>query len=93
MYEALGKDLSFADQDYALRVFVHRFTGDNVPGWSRDLYCGEACNYPLQFRDDKEWLANTLFRVNRSGYLDKRYNTCQSSPTWPGGDPKGVAHG
>ncbi len=92
MYQALGKDLSFADQDYVLRTFVNRFTGDSVPKWSRGLSGGVAYNYPLQFKDDKDWLANTLFHVNRSGHLDKRYSTCESSPTWPNGKPKGVAH-
>ena len=66
----------------AQRLFVHRFTGDHKPAWANEPWeDGKA--YPLQFKDDADWLANTLFAINKNGTLSKRARFCQSSPTWP----------
>ena len=46
----------------ARRAYLHRFTREHIPLWSkkpRDN--GEP--YPLQFASDAEWLARTLFPV------------------------------
>ncbi len=73
MRRVLGSNLPPALQAQARAMFVHRSTGDS----RFDHSC------PLQFRDDAEWLANTLFWVTRKGQLAKRAS-CESHPTWPG---------
>ena len=39
--------------------------------------------YPIQFKDDREWLHNTVFQTTREGKLDRRCKYCRSQPTWP----------
>lgn len=64
--------------------FVHRFTGEHHPKWANHPRpCGSP--YPVQFKDDADWLANTLFAVTTAGTLDDRVSHCQSTPTWPNG--------
>lgn len=77
-----GDKLSKEQQALVLREYVYRFTGDHKPNWATELRLnGEP--YPLQFKNDQEWLENTLFRVKLNGELDNRAKTCHSSPTWP----------
>ena len=79
-----GAKLSAALQRDARARYVHRFTGDNRPAWTRaPRACGRP--YPLQFKDDADWLANTVFPVTKAGALAARPGACQSSPTWPNG--------
>ena len=44
--------------------------------------------YPIQFKDDQDWLANTRFRVTDTGRLDTVAKCCCSTPTWPNGKPE-----
>jgi hypothetical protein len=80
--QVLGSQLSTEMQRHALARYVHRFTGDHVPNWVTTEF-HRGTRYPVQFRDDKEWLSNTLFYVTKSGALDVRYSHCESSPTFP----------
>ncbi len=82
MKTLLGSQLSTDQQAEALRRFVHRFTGDHRPGWSREKR-PDGSAYPVQFADDREWLANTRFHVTQAGKLSNRHASCESSPTWP----------
>jgi hypothetical protein len=75
----LGTDLTPAQQRRVLGVYVHRYTGDHIPSWSRKPWRGEAC-YPLQFASDADWLAHTRFPVWASGRIE---GACDSYPTWP----------
>ena len=78
----LGSELTPEEQQYVLATYVHRFTGDHKPAWaSKEWKDGQP--YPLQFKDDKDWLANTRFQTNKAGSLDSRCNECHSVPTWP----------
>lgn len=78
----LGTHLTPAAQREVLAAYVHRFTGDHKPDWAyKPRVDGSA--YPLQFASDADWLANTIFTVNRDGSLSKKQTSCESSPTWP----------
>lgn len=44
----------------AKRLYVHRFTMEHVPHWSRFPVAGGDF-YAPQFRTDQEWYDNTLF--------------------------------
>ena len=79
-----GARLSPALQVEARRRYVHRYTADNAPAWAYALRpCGRP--YPVQFRDDADWLANTEFAVTKAGKLASRPGACRSTPTWPFG--------
>jgi len=78
-----GTALHEDDKRHVLAAFVHRFTMERRPQWARGTL------YMPQFRDDADWLANTLFHVRRNGRLDHRFRGCQSTPSWPLG--KGCA--
>ena len=77
-----GTSLFGLDVDYVLRAYVHRFTGDHKPEWAGKEW-KDGKPYPLQFRDDNDWLANTKFAVRLDGSLDGRVKYCESHPTWP----------
>lgn len=78
----LGKDLHPDDKKYVLSAYVYRFTGDHKPRWANKLMdSGKA--YPVHFKDDADWLANSAFYVKKNGRLDHRYGNCTSWPTWP----------
>ncbi len=77
-----GSELCREDQVTCLLAFVHRFTREHTPAWSKKpLKNGK--HYPVQFDSDADWLAHTRFAVRKDGRLDKRYGFCQSNPTWP----------
>lgn len=80
---AKGSALSEADQKKVLQRFTGRYTGDHTPDWVRDA---EAIGvvYPLQFKDDAEFLSRTKFAVTKEGALTAR-KTCEAMPTWPNG--------
>jgi hypothetical protein len=64
----LGTALTPAQQAEALRVYVHRYTGQHRPQWSfKPRLDGSA--YPVQFKDDADWLAHTTFRVTARGTM------------------------
>ncbi len=77
----LGTELRHVDQQHVLMAFVHRFTMEHEPDWAR-VAMGK---YRPQFKDDADWLASTRFWVRADGYLDQRFKTCHSLPTWPQG--------
>lgn len=77
-----GSDLSPALQRQALATYVHRFTGDHRPAWSRKPR-DDGRPYPLQFASDREWLEHTDFPVTKTGRLAE--GDCYSRPTWPNG--------
>lgn len=76
----LGTELRPAVQRQALACFVHRFTGQHKPAWASKPW-KDGKHYPVQFKDDAEWLANTLFEVREDGGLCG--GECRSHPTWP----------
>lgn len=77
--ERHGKELTPAQQDEAKRLYVHRYTGQHRPQWSFKLR-PDGTVYPVQFKDDADWLANTVFHVSPRG---KFAGSCSSWPTWP----------
>jgi hypothetical protein len=79
---ARGSDLSYHVQRQALSRYVHRYTGDHKPLWAAKAW-KDGRSYPLQFKDDEEWLAHTFFAVTLLGHLDGRVTHCHSEPTWP----------
>lgn len=76
---SLGSELSPKTQTEALRLFINRYTGENCPKWVKQA----SQKPPVQFADDREWLANTYFHVTKTGDLSKKHRFCYSSPTWP----------
>lgn len=80
-----GSELAPDQQREALARFVHRYTGDHTPKWVSNARRAEGKIYPVQFRDDRDWLANTDFEVTSTGKL-RRNNDCFSRPTWPQGN-------
>jgi hypothetical protein len=78
----LGSKLSAALKRQALSLYVHRFTGNHRPAWSNGIW-KDGLTYPLQFKDDEDWLANTSFPISEKGTFDKRAQYCSSNPTWP----------
>jgi hypothetical protein len=81
MYQINGTNLTDADRRYVLAAYVHRFTGDHTPTWVKRQK--RPCK--MQFKDDADWLANTLFFIRKDGRLDRRAKRCESTPTWPNG--------
>jgi len=85
-YYKLGSELSPGKQQQALQYFVNRFTGDHTPAWVEHSRRPEKCRgagYKLQFKDDREWLSRTYFRVTAKGELYKGRAQYHSHPTWP----------
>ncbi len=58
-----GSQLSKKLQKEVRAMFVHRFTGDHKPAWTKQEW-KDGMPYPLQFRDDQDWLENTSFHSN-----------------------------
>jgi hypothetical protein len=85
-----GDLLPPALQQDALRSYLHRFTGDHRPLWSKKPR-DDGRPYPLQFTSDSEWLRRTLFPVTirKGGRLGEHTKAgrahAHSSPTWPEG--------
>ena len=77
----LGSELHPTDQTLVRAAYVHRFTGDHKPAWANDWKDGKP--YPVQFKDDADWLANTFFAVKTNGRLSPKMKQCESHPTWP----------
>ena len=77
-----GSNLRPDVQQQCLARFVHRFTHDHKPAWTRQPW-KDGKPYPVQFASDADWLANTWFAITTSGDLDGRVKQCESSPTWP----------
>jgi len=77
-----GSKLSINIRRQVLSTFSHRFTGSHRPAWANGIW-KDGLTYPLQFVDDADWLANTLFAVTESGILARSVDYCISNPTWP----------
>lgn len=77
-----GNRLNSLQQKHVLAAYVHRFTGQHKPTWAQQLR-PDGTAYPVQFKDDADWLANTQFVVTRTGALDSRYDSCIPTATWP----------
>jgi len=75
-----GSELDDSVQRECLNRFVHRFTRDHKPEWAEKPW-KDGLPYPVQFDSDSDWLAHTLFAVNKNGRLNERH--CECSPTWP----------
>ena len=69
-------------QRQVLNKFVYRYTGEHKPAWANKEW-KDGKPYPLQFKDDADWLAHTYFEVTVKGELSKLNAYCESSPTWP----------
>jgi hypothetical protein len=77
-----GNQLKPSVRAEVLRRYVHRYTGEHKPQWAgREWKDGKP--YPLHFKDDNDWLANTEFEVTKAGELNQKFHQCVSSPTWP----------
>jgi hypothetical protein len=70
-----GHDLSPKDRQHVLSAYPYRLTGDSMHHTGR--------GYPMQFKNDLDWLRNTYFRVTKNFNLDHRVKSCESYPTWP----------
>lgn len=80
-----GCDLTKSEQQHVLSAFVHRFTKDHIPTWSRQKR-PDGNDYKPQFASDQDWLNNTFFQVTpKKGNLCKSTKSCYSNPTWPDG--------
>jgi hypothetical protein len=78
----LGAMLCEADQKHVLAAYVHRFTGEHRPAWAnKPMPDGQA--YPVQFKDDLDWLAHSYFAIRKNGRLNMLVKHCESYPTWP----------
>jgi hypothetical protein len=86
MNKIIGSQLNHSAKAEALRRFVYRFTGDHKPAWASKPW-KDGRTYPLQFKDDADWLANTYFCTNLDGSLSAAFSCCKSNPdsnpTWP----------
>lgn len=88
----LGSELSPAVQAECKARWIHRFTGEHRPAWA-DKPMPDCKRYQVQFKDDADWLAHTLFCCNKDGSLNKSARYCESSPTWPDGKPESLCRG
>ena len=77
-----GIELTQEQQRHVLSTYVHRYTGTHKPQWAQ-VVMKNGKPYPVQFASDAEWLANTQFRVTKTGKLDSRCLYHMSTPTWP----------
>lgn len=84
--ECLGINLCAEDRNYVLRAYVNRYTREHVPAWAKREW-RDGRPYPVQFASDAEWLSHTKFAVRSDGRLDRRHKCCESTPTWPDGEP------
>ncbi len=57
-----GTSLAPKLQQDALNSFVHRYTGEHVPSWSKEK-APNGKHYAPQYQNDAEWLSKTLFPV------------------------------
>lgn len=80
--EKRGSELSATDQKTVLAAYVNRYTREHKPRWILQPR-PDGSRYPVQFANDSDWLANTVFRVTKTGKLDRRVHDCRSYPTWP----------
>lgn len=72
-----GSEMCAYLQNQAKLMFVHRYTGEHKPNWVK------GPETPVQFKDDTDWLAHTIFHITKNGEIAQRPKYCESSPTWP----------
>jgi hypothetical protein len=76
------RKLSF---EAAKAKFVHRFTMEHVPEWSRkpvDAGGTATRYYAPQFRTDREWYDNTRFS-GEQGHIGSKLHCITTGQTWP----------
>ena len=77
----MDRKLSF---EKAARTFIHRFTMEHVPAWSRLEFIGvdgETWYAAPQYRTDREWYNNTKFHGEHE--LAQNGTCYTSNETWP----------
>ncbi len=74
-----GVELSYDDKEWAKQLVFNRYTGDNKP--DRAIAPGKISI--LEFNDDDEFFAGTLFNVKRDGRLNMQQSHVIMIPTWP----------
>ncbi len=67
--------------EQACSRFVHRYTMEHIPAWSRRP-APNGRHYAPQFRSDCEWYENTLFPGD-FGYLGIAPDCYTWNQTWP----------
>ena len=66
--------------EQACAMYVHRFTMEFVPYWSRHTQDGQF--YAPQYRTDREWYENTTFPGE--GHIEKHDRHCECrNQSWP----------
>ncbi len=80
-----ASSLSPLVQAKLLRMYVNRYTGDHKPAWVAAAE-KDGTFYPVQFKNDEDWLRHTMVAATLSGDLDPRNRSVASTPTWPNGD-------
>jgi hypothetical protein len=68
----------------ACAQYVHRFTMEHVPSWSRER--SRSGYYAPQFRSDAEWYENTLFpgEEKHTALMGTHQAICYTTgQTWP----------
>lgn len=82
-----GSELPMHLQQEAKARFTHRYTGEHRPAWANRPFTNselKLSTYPVQFRDDADWLAHTYFTLVKDGTrFSKKKRFCESYPTWP----------
>lgn len=84
-----GHQLAPALRREALAAYVHRYTAEHVPSWSRKP-APNGRHYAPQYQNDSEWLDKTRFPITRSiqGIRLQSGSSiyCESNdPSWPYG--------
>lgn len=70
--------------EQACRMYVHRFTMENVPSWA-SRPCGGKY-YAPQFASDREWYDNTKFPGEPDHFLVDSLYCYTRNQTWPLGE-------
>jgi len=65
----------------ACALYVHRYTMDHVPAWSRTT-APNGRHYAPQFRSDREWYEHTRFH-GEPGHFGRRSDCYTTGQTWP----------
>ena len=85
-----GVELSPSLRQRALQSYSHRFTGTHMPAWTKKA-APNGKFYSPQYKDDTEWLKNTMFPVvYEKGHVTLASGNdayCHSSsPSFPWGE-------
>ena len=78
MRQLTGDKLTPEDRKHVLDAYIYRMTVESVKRWPNTSETMRDGGFNLPQITDEEWLQNTLFRVTKSGRLDKRARFCYS---------------